>query len=100
MGPEEPGTGVVPKQGSLYLLGSDGLDAKVTEVDVSNGLAWNANATLMYYVDTGTGRVDVFDYDNDFGVISKKLAHILLRDLEKCQLCANRVVRLFKKSLT
>ena len=71
MGPEEPGVGVLPKQGSLYLLGSDGLESKVSEVDVSNGMAWNANATLMYYVDTGTGRVDVFDYDDATAAISQ-----------------------------
>ncbi|CAB3368240.1 Hypothetical predicted protein [Cloeon dipterum] len=63
MGPEEPGTGVVPDQGSLYLLEIGGLTSKVSGIDVSNGLAWNSAQDLMYYVDTGTGRVDVFDFN-------------------------------------
>ncbi|CAB3368896.1 Hypothetical predicted protein [Cloeon dipterum] len=63
MGPDNLRNKVVPDQGSLFLLDANGLTAKVSEVDISNGIAWNSGHNLMYYIDTPTGKVDVFDYD-------------------------------------
>lgn len=36
---------------------------EVSPVSISNGLAWNEDNTLMYYIDTATDQVDVFDYN-------------------------------------
>ncbi len=50
-----------PGEGSLYRLNADRtVDVVLTGVTISNGLAWHGD--LVYYVDTPTGRIDVFDY--------------------------------------
>ncbi|MCX4489953.1 SMP-30/gluconolactonase/LRE family protein [Streptomyces anulatus] len=49
--------------GSLYQFGPDGLRVLLDSVTISNGLGWSPDGSLMYYADSPTGRVDVFDYD-------------------------------------
>ncbi|MDA8290588.1 MAG: SMP-30/gluconolactonase/LRE family protein [Actinomycetota bacterium] len=54
--------------GSLYRLDVDGsVDVLVTGVTISNGLAWSADRARLYYVDSPTGSVDVFDVDPGTG---------------------------------
>jgi len=43
-----------------------------TGIGISNGIAWNRTNTLMYYIDTPTGKVDVFDFNNSEGQISNR----------------------------
>lgn len=55
---------MTPGQGGLYrLVAGEGPELVERGVTVSNGLGWSPDGTRMYYVDTGTGRIDVFDYD-------------------------------------
>lgn len=63
-----------PGRGALYRFDTD---RSVTEVlsglTVSNGLAWSADRTRAYYVDSGTGRIDVFDDpDADGGLTDRR----------------------------
>ncbi|MFF4413525.1 SMP-30/gluconolactonase/LRE family protein [Streptosporangium sp. NPDC001559] len=53
-----------PGAGALYRLGPGRrCERVVADVSISNGVAWSPDERLMYYADTLTGRVDVFDYD-------------------------------------
>ncbi|GGW18451.1 calcium-binding protein [Streptomyces libani subsp. rufus] len=53
-----------PGGGTLSRLTGDGTATTVLpDVTVSNGTGWSPDGRLMYYVDTPTRRVDVFDHD-------------------------------------
>jgi sugar lactone lactonase YvrE len=62
-----------PGAGALYRLDTDGsLHTMLTGVTISNGIGWSPDDTLMYYVDTPTRRIDVFDWDADGGAIANR----------------------------
>ncbi|HEX5214937.1 MAG TPA: SMP-30/gluconolactonase/LRE family protein [Vicinamibacterales bacterium] len=64
-------------QGTLYRLDSDRtVHAMLSPVTTSNGIAWTADGTRMYYVDTRTGRIDLFDFDADAGTIRNRRAFV------------------------
>ena len=63
-----------PGAASLYRLSPDGSVQVVLEgVTVSNGLDWSPDGSRAYYNDTATHRVDVFDYDEEVGLTSRRL---------------------------
>jgi len=56
---------------ALYTLFPDGsVKRPFSGVTNSNGLAWNRNATLFYYIDTPRKEVLAFDFDNAEGSIA------------------------------
>ncbi len=58
-------------QGTLYRFDPDGsLHTMLTGVTTSNGIDWSPDGRLMYYVDTRTLRIDVFDFDGATGAIA------------------------------
>lgn len=59
--------------GNLYMLDGDlKVSLKETGVTISNGIAWNSNNTIMYYIDTPTRKIVAYDYDNSTGIIKNK----------------------------
>lgn len=61
------------KDGSLYMLGEGGaLTRKWSGIVCSNGLAWNEDDTVMYYIDTGDRAVYAFDYRAEDGAIANR----------------------------
>jgi sugar lactone lactonase YvrE len=54
--------------GCLYRLDADHTVTRICPgVTISNGIAWSPDDTLLYYVDTPTRKVDVFDFDASSG---------------------------------
>jgi sugar lactone lactonase YvrE len=57
-------TGETEPLGVLYRLDQSGaLTPVVRNVTVSNGLAWSPDGSLLYYADSPSRKIDVFDYD-------------------------------------
>ncbi len=55
---------MVEPRGALYRFGSGAEIVTVLDaVTISNGIAWSGDGKRMFYVDSATQRVDIFDYD-------------------------------------
>jgi len=62
-----------PAAGALYRLERDHSVAKMIQgVSISNGLCWSADDRSMYYIDSPTQGVDVFDFDAASGGLSNR----------------------------
>ncbi|MFB7167039.1 SMP-30/gluconolactonase/LRE family protein [Streptomyces sp. NPDC056242] len=72
-----------PGGGNLVRIAADGTAAEILDdVTVSNGTGWSPDGSLMYYVDTPTRRIDVFDFDGrqavrrrEFAVVEEGAGH-------------------------
>ena len=65
--------GATPFDGALYKFDTtDTITEVLGGVGTSNGIAWSSDNTLMYYNDTATGKVDVFDFNATAGSICKE----------------------------
>ncbi len=62
-----------PRQGALYRLDPDGrVERMLGDVTISNGIAWSPDDSLMYYVDTRSCGIDVFDFEAGSGTIASR----------------------------
>ena len=65
--------------GRLHRVDGDGEVVTVLdEVTVSNGTGWSPDGRRMYYVDSPTRRVDVFDVDPSTGLVSGRRPFVTL----------------------
>jgi sugar lactone lactonase YvrE len=60
-------------RGALYRFDPDGqVSTVLASVTISNGIAWTLEGTEVYYVDSGTGRVDIFSYDSRAAILEDR----------------------------
>lgn len=68
---------------ALYKLG-DGLEEKVDNLIVSNGIIWTEDETTMYHIDTWTKSIFRYDYDSVSGdIFNKQVAFTFEEDADK-----------------
>ncbi|MDQ0208185.1 SMP-30/gluconolactonase/LRE family protein [Alkalicoccobacillus murimartini] len=61
------------KDAALYRIDTDlSCEKVISDVQISNGLAWDMSQQLMYYIDTKTQQVVSYQYDIDSGEIQHK----------------------------
>ncbi len=63
----------------LALALADPRRQMLDDVTISNGLGWSPDGTTMYYVDTPTLRVDMFDFDPVSGDIANRREFVTIR---------------------
>ncbi len=56
-----------PGAGCLYRYDGEQVVQVLDDVTISNGIDWSPDGSIMYYVDTAAGTVDVMDFDDDSG---------------------------------
>lgn len=80
MGPEVAGQ-IPQNRGTLYKLNNKSscshLEPILPGVTISNGLAWSENGTKMYYIDSPTRQIALFDYNATTASLCKTFRIIL-----------------------
>lgn len=62
-----------PGAASLWRLLPDGTTTRILgDLTISNGLVFSDDGALAYYVDTPTGRVDLFDWSDEEGLTNRR----------------------------
>jgi sugar lactone lactonase YvrE len=66
-----------PDRGAVYRVTADHEVVELlSPVSISNGVQWSMDGSRVYYIDTPTRRVDVFDVDPEAGTWSRRRVHI------------------------
>lgn len=75
------GTVITPGGGSLFRYRHD--DATATQLDsgfdISNGLDWNGSGDKLFFADTATEKIYIFDYDEKTSSTCEISSMFLLR---------------------
>lgn len=57
---------------SLYRIDRTTVTTMLTDLTIANGTGWSPDGSLMYFIDSATSRIDVFDFDELTGDISRR----------------------------
>jgi sugar lactone lactonase YvrE len=69
-----------PDAGSLYRVDRDGTVTKVLDsITISNGPAFDAAGTTMYFTDSARGRIDRFHVDPESGALSDRKVFVQMK---------------------
>lgn len=77
MGSMDPDHG--PGRGSLFRVADETTEV-LTAIGISNGIGWSADNRRMYYTDTLTRTVDVFDFDVGSGDATRRRPLAVVED--------------------
>lgn len=67
--------------GTLWRLDVDHSTARMVEnINIPNAICWSPDSTLMYFADSLTRRIEVFDFDIDSGSISGRRLFVSLEE--------------------
>jgi sugar lactone lactonase YvrE len=70
-----------PGTGTLYRLDpGGGVTPVLADLTISNGLDWSPDGRSLYFVDSGTQRVDLFDFDPLAGTLSNRREFVRVPD--------------------
>lgn len=69
-----------PGAGALWSMAGADAVALVDGATIANGLAWTADGTTMYWIDTPSGRIDAFDYDVETGAVGARRTHVVIEE--------------------
>lgn len=71
-----------PGAAALFSFDSDNLKEVVSTLTISNGTGWSVDQKLMYFIDSPTKRVDIFDFDLESGELGNRRPFLSLEDLD------------------
>jgi sugar lactone lactonase YvrE len=70
-----------PGAGTLYRLDADlSVHTVLPSVSISNGLQWSADGSRVFYNDSPSGRIDVFDFDGSTAEFSNRRVFAAIPD--------------------
>ena len=62
-----------PAVGAVYMMDNDlSVTQKIPSVSISNGMAWNMDATIFYFIDSPARCVEAYDFDLETGQICNR----------------------------
>jgi sugar lactone lactonase YvrE len=61
---------------ALYRVSGGSWERVLSDLTIANGLDWSPDGTLMYFIDSPTYRIDLFDFDATNGVPSDRRTFI------------------------